>query len=154
MSSFTRPHVVPNLRELHSAVEHKKKIFWRVLITKELTVAIDFHSIYPIVWKSMGSIIYLVTDILQKPCLCIQSWPKILKYDQRKLIWEKHLFHNDISPNFKFLLFNERLYFCDKKKNIWLTMQINFHSLLWSCLPRVPIFLAMTVIFKICSFKI
>ncbi len=26
---------------------------------------------------------------------------------------EKHLFHNDISPHFKFLLSNERLDFCD-----------------------------------------
>ncbi len=32
-------------------------------------------------------------------------------------IWEKHLFHNDISPHFKFLLSNERLDFCDKKLN-------------------------------------
>ncbi len=29
--------------------------------------------------------------------------------------------------------------------NAGLTMQINFHSLLWSYLPRVLIFLAMTV---------
>ncbi len=28
-------------------------------------------------------------------------------------IREKHLFHNDISPHFKFLLSNERLDFCD-----------------------------------------
>ncbi len=54
-------------------------------------------------------------------------------------IREKHLFHNDISPQFKFVLSNERLDFCE------LTMQINFHSRLWSYLPRVPIFLAMTV---------
>ncbi len=31
------------------------------------------------------------------------------------------------------------------KRSKGLTMQINFHSLLWSYLPRVPIFLAMTV---------
>ncbi len=31
---------------------------------------------------------------------------------------KKHLFHNNISPHFNFLLFNERLDFCDKKKNI------------------------------------
>ncbi len=28
-------------------------------------------------------------------------------------IREKHLFHNDIFPHFKFLLSNERLDFCD-----------------------------------------
>ncbi len=31
-------------------------------------------------------------------------------------IREKHLFHNDISPHFKFLLSNERLDLCDLKK--------------------------------------
>ncbi len=31
-------------------------------------------------------------------------------------IREKHLFQNDISPHFKFLLSNERLDFCDLKK--------------------------------------
>ncbi len=31
-------------------------------------------------------------------------------------IREKHLFLNDISPHFKFLLSNERLDFCDLKK--------------------------------------
>ncbi len=31
---------------------------------------------------------------------------------------KKHLFHNDISPQFKFVLTNERLDFCDKKKKI------------------------------------
>ncbi len=29
---------------------------------------------------------------------------------------KKHLFHNDISPHFKFVLSNERLDFCDLKK--------------------------------------
>ncbi len=32
-------------------------------------------------------------------------------------IREKHLFHNDISSHFKFLFSNERLDFCDKKKD-------------------------------------
>ncbi len=60
-------------------------------------------------------------------------------------IRENNLFHNDISPHFKFLLSNERLDLCEKKRSKGLTMQINFHSLLWSYLPRVLIFLAMTV---------
>ncbi len=30
-------------------------------------------------------------------------------------IREKHLFHNDIHPYFKFVLSNESLDFCDKK---------------------------------------
>ncbi len=33
------------------------------------------------------------------------------------VIREKNIFHNDISPHFKFLLSNERLDFCDKKKS-------------------------------------
>ncbi len=61
-------------------------------------------------------------------------WPMCIR--------EKHLFHNYISPHFKFLLSNERLDFCDffqNKRSKGLTMQINFHSLLWSYLPRVPV---------------
>ncbi len=43
-------------------------------------------------------------------------------------IKEKHLFHNDISSHFKFLLSNERLDFCDffNIRSKGLTMQINF----------------------------
>ncbi len=33
------------------------------------------------------------------------------------MLLEKNIFHNDISPHFKFLLSNERLDFCDKKKS-------------------------------------
>ncbi len=36
---FTQPHDVPNLY-----FWAQKKIFWRMLVTKQLTVAIDFHS--------------------------------------------------------------------------------------------------------------
>ncbi len=64
-------------------------------------------------------------------------------------VFEKNIYFIMIfPPHFKFLLSEERLDFCDlKKKKIskGLTMQINFHSLLCSYLPRVPIFLAMTV---------
>ncbi len=44
LSSFTHPHVVLNLYEFLSCAE-EKKIFWRMLVSKQLTVAIDFHSI-------------------------------------------------------------------------------------------------------------
>ncbi len=43
LSSFTHPHVVPNLYELLSYVEHN---FWRILVIKHLMVPTDFHSIY------------------------------------------------------------------------------------------------------------
>ncbi len=62
-------------------------------------------------------------------------------------IWEKHLFHNDITPpHLKFLLSNERLdfFYIYILRSKGLTMQIHFHRL-WSDLPRVSIFLAMTV---------
>jgi len=42
---FSHPHVVPNLYEPLSSVEHKK-ILWRMLGTQQLTVATDFHSIF------------------------------------------------------------------------------------------------------------
>ncbi len=63
-------------------------------------------------------------------------------------IYNIYLFHNDIFPHFKLLLSNERLFvfvnFLNKRSK-GLTMQIHFHSLLWSYLTKVPIFLAMTV---------
>ncbi len=48
LSSFTHPHVVPNLNKFLSYIEHKRRYFefWR---TKQLMVPIDFHSIsFPI----------------------------------------------------------------------------------------------------------
>ncbi len=38
--SFTLPHVFSNLYET------RKKILWRMLVNKQLTVVIDFHSIF------------------------------------------------------------------------------------------------------------
>ncbi len=64
----------------------------------------------------------------------------------QRVFEKKHLLHYDISPQFKFLLSDERLDFCElivNKRSKGLTMQIHFHSILWSYLPRVPIFLAM-----------
>ncbi len=37
-STFTRPHIVPNLYEFISPVEHKKR---RMLVTKQLLITID-----------------------------------------------------------------------------------------------------------------
>ncbi len=63
-------------------------------------------------------------------------------------VFEKYIYFIMIfPPHFKFLLSNERLdfWFFLNKRSKGLTMQIHFHSLLWSYLPRVPIFLAMTI---------
>ncbi len=63
------------------------------------------------------------------------------------IIWEKHLFYNDISPFYIFIIQRKVrfLWFFINKISKELTKQIHFHSLLWSYLPRVPIFLAMAV---------
>ncbi len=46
---------------------------------------------------------------------------------------KKHLFHNDISPPIFHLYYPMKGYFCEfiNKISKGLTMQINFHSLLW-----------------------
>ncbi len=36
-----------------------------MLITEQLMVAIDFHGIFPILWKSMAAVNCFVTNILQ-----------------------------------------------------------------------------------------
>ncbi len=50
-------------------------------------------------------------------------------------IREKHIFHNDISPHFKFSLFNERLDFCEFFSLIIFTKCANIfgHDCLYVC---------------------
>ncbi len=49
LSLFAPPHVVPDLHEFPSSVEHKRMDFEETLLTKQLMVAIDFHSFFPTV---------------------------------------------------------------------------------------------------------
>ncbi len=44
-----------------------------MLFTKQFMVPIDFHSIFPILWKSMATVNYLVTNILQNIFFCVQQ---------------------------------------------------------------------------------
>jgi len=44
LSSFTQPQVVPNLNELLSSTEHKRRYFLKIRVIKQLTVAFDFYS--------------------------------------------------------------------------------------------------------------
>ncbi len=47
VSSFTEPHVVPNLYEFLYSLEHTQSFFffWRMLVNKQLPVPADFPSI-------------------------------------------------------------------------------------------------------------
>lgn len=36
-----------------------------MLATKQLTVAFDFHCIFPILWRSMATVNFLVPSVLQ-----------------------------------------------------------------------------------------
>ncbi len=74
-------------------------------------------------------------------CVCVQTLYIYVFYDLIELSFI-YIFNNDISPHFKFLLSNERLDFCEffVKKKIKF-----FYSLLLSYLPRMSIFLHMTV---------
>ncbi len=47
-----------------------------MLITKQLTVAINFHSIEKVQWKSMANINCLVTKILHNTLFCAQQKKK------------------------------------------------------------------------------
>ncbi len=44
-----------------------------MLVAKLLTVAIDFHSIFCIIWKLVANVNCLVTDILQNIFCCAQQ---------------------------------------------------------------------------------
>ncbi len=69
MSLFDHPQDVSNLFEFPVS---QKKIFWRMLVTKQLTVAIDFYNIF-LLWKSMATVSCLVTNILQNIFFCVQQ---------------------------------------------------------------------------------
>jgi len=45
LSLFTHPHVVLNLYEFLSSVQRKRRYFLKMLVTRQLTVAMDFYSI-------------------------------------------------------------------------------------------------------------
>ncbi len=44
-----------------------------MLVTKQLLAAINFHSIFPILWKSMATSNCLVSNILQNIFYCVQK---------------------------------------------------------------------------------
>ncbi len=69
LSLFTHPQVVPHLYEFFSSAEHKKRIFWRMLLTKQLVVAIGFHStfsIYGSQWLAYSSEYLLLCSARKK----------------------------------------------------------------------------------------
>jgi len=45
-------------------------------VTKQLMGLIDFNSIFSKIWKSVGPITCLVTDILQNTFFCVQQQKK------------------------------------------------------------------------------
>ncbi len=77
----------------------QKKVFWRMLVTKQLIVAIDFYSILSILWKSMATINCLVTNLLQNIFFCAQQkketqvWNtlRVSKWWQNCNFWVKQL---------------------------------------------------------------
>ncbi len=80
LSSVTKPSNCSKPVWLSFSCWTKKKIFWRMLVTKQLTVATDFHSTFycSILWKAMATVNSLVTNILQNIFFCAQ---------QKKLLW-------------------------------------------------------------------
>ncbi len=71
-------------------------------------------------------------------------------------IREKHLFYKIYFPPFKIIIqWKVRfLWFFLNKISKGLTIHINFHSLLWSYLSRVPIFLVMTLYIFLCVYML
>ncbi len=64
------------LRLLCCSKRTQKKIFWRMVGTKQLPVAVDFHSIFSILLKSMDT--SLVPNILQNIFFCVQQKKEII----------------------------------------------------------------------------
>ncbi len=44
--SFTHQQVIPNLYDCLSTAEQKKKIFWRMWVTKHFLFPIDFYCVF------------------------------------------------------------------------------------------------------------
>ncbi len=56
-----------------------------MLVTKQLTAAIDFHSMGKIPWKSMATISCSVTNILQNIFFCVQQKKGLEKVQGEKM---------------------------------------------------------------------
>jgi len=84
----------------------QRKIFWRMPVTKQLIDPIDFNSIFFLLWKSMGSINRLITNILQNIFLCLQQKKKIIQVwnNLRVSKWWPN-FHFEVNYSFKMRLF-------------------------------------------------
>ncbi len=70
LSSFTHPHVAPNLYEFLFYVKHERRYFEEFLNScwSPLTSIVGKE----ILWKSMGTINCLITSILPNICFCVQ----------------------------------------------------------------------------------
>ncbi len=74
LSSFNHHPLVLNLYEFLSYAELKRR-YKKKIVTKQLTVAIDLHSIiFFILCKSMATVKCLVASILQNIFFCIQQF--------------------------------------------------------------------------------
>ncbi len=67
LSRFSKPIWISFFRS------KQNKLFWRMLLTKQLMVAIDFHCIFSILWKSMATVNCLVANILQNIFFCVHQ---------------------------------------------------------------------------------
>ncbi len=65
-----------------------------MFISKQLTVAIDFHSIFSMVWKSVATIDSLVNNSFQNIFFCVQQKKEIcvICLEQHDRVWQNFQF--------------------------------------------------------------
>ncbi len=117
------------------------QLFWDVLMPWNLkSTYFSFKMIHFLSLNIWYVVFWIKYWNLKLPHHCILFLFTI--YTVSQLFWNRVC---NISPHFKFLLFNERFGFCDffYKISKELSIQIHFRSLFWSYLPRIPIFLAI-----------
>jgi len=69
-SSFTHPEGVSKLYEFYFFCWTQKKIFWRMLVTKQFLVPIDFHCIFfPYYGSQWGPATIWLPTFFKKCCV-------------------------------------------------------------------------------------
>ncbi len=114
--------LLPNLKlfQTYSIFCGTKKIFWKMLITKQFLIPIDYHSIFFLIWKSVET-----SNIFQKCLLLCSTKERNSNYPFKD--WK----------DFRLLAttFNTVLTFVSPSITRW-----EFHKVFYSCISIIQLF--------------
>jgi len=109
LSSFTHPQVFSKFKPVCIFLLLNTKIFWRMLVTKPLTGAIDFHSIFFfLLWKSMAPVsVWLPTFFTISLCSAEEKFIQVWNNLRVSKWWQN--FHFKVNYPFKAAFWSDRV---------------------------------------------